>query len=129
MTHVTISSKLGEDTPLWRYMSLDKLVDLLAEQELHFTPLATFAKSDPFEGYLPAVAMDADASIVQPIVKDAESAWQLVEEHRKSVGHALMEEERTLAEKQIVGLKRGSAHFSRGYSEVDCRQLLAHQQG
>ena len=105
MTLLSISTKLGEDTSLWRYMSLDKLVDLLATQELHFTPLASFAKSDPFEGYLPAVAMDADASIFRPHVEDAESAWKLVEDHRKSIGHELTEAERALVEKQIGDLK------------------------
>jgi len=105
MTYVSISSKLSEDTPLWRYMSLDKLVDLLAVQQLHFTPLASFAKSDPFEGYLPAVAMDADASIFKPYVKDSELAWKLVEDHRNSVGHPLTEEERALDEKRIGDLK------------------------
>ena len=105
MTLLSISSELGEDTLLWRYMSLDKLVDLLATQELHFTPLASFAKSDPFEGYLPAVAMDADASIFRPHVEDAESAWKLVEVHRKNIGHELTNEERAPAEKQIADLK------------------------
>ena len=105
MTLLRISTKLGEDTTLWRYMSLDKLVDLLATQELHFTPLASFAKSDPFEGYLPAVAMDADASIIRPLVEDAESTWKLVGAHRKSIGHELTEEETDFTEKQISDLK------------------------
>jgi hypothetical protein len=111
MTHMTISSKLSEDTPLWRYMSMDKLVDLLAEQELHFTPLAAFAKSDPFEGYLPVVAMDALASILRPKVKDTESGWQLTEEHRQSVGYPLTEEEKALAEKQIVDQKEAPRNY------------------
>jgi hypothetical protein len=105
MTLLSTSIELGEDTSLWRYMSLDKLIDLLATQELHFTPLASFAKSDPFEGYLPAVAMDADASIFRPHVKDAESTWELVEAHRKRSGHELAEEERAVAEERIADLK------------------------
>jgi hypothetical protein len=111
MTRLSISTKLGEDIPLWRYMSLDKLVDLLATQELHFTPLASFAKSDPFEGYLPAVALEADASIFRPHVKDAELAWQLVEEHRKNVGHELTKEERALVEGQIADLKAAPRRY------------------
>ena len=105
MTLLSTSIKLGEDTSLWRYMSLDKLIDLLATQELHFTPLASFAKSDPFEGYLPAVAMDADASVFRPHVKDAESTWELVEAHRNSSGHELTDEERAVAEERITDLK------------------------
>lgn len=105
MTQLSISNELGLDTLLWRYVSLDKLIDFLATQELHFTPLASFAKSDPFEGYLPAVAMEADASIFRPKVNDAELAWQLVEEHRRNVGHELTKEEKDLFEKQLAELK------------------------
>lgn len=53
MTEVQASKQLSGTTKLWRYLSLDKLVDLLSTSELFFTPLAAFAKSDPFEGYLP----------------------------------------------------------------------------
>jgi hypothetical protein len=49
MTEVHVSAKLPRSTKLWRYLSLDKLVDLLSTNELCFTPLARFAKSDPFE--------------------------------------------------------------------------------
>ena len=105
MTLLQITTELSEDTTLWRYMSLDKLVDLLATAELHFTPLASFAKSDPCEGYLPAVAMEADASIFRPKVNDAEEARRLVEEHRKHIGQELTEEERALVGKSIADLK------------------------
>jgi hypothetical protein len=105
MTQLSISKELREDTLLWRYMSLDKLIDFLATQELHFTPLASFATSDPFEGYLPAVAMEADASIFRPKVNDAEATWQLVEDHRKNIGHELTKDERNLFLKQLSELK------------------------
>ena len=96
MTVVSVSTRLEENTPLWRYMSLDKLVNLLSTNELHFTPLASFVESDPFEGYLPAVAFEADASIFRPHIEDSELAFQLVEEHRRNVGHELTKEERAL---------------------------------
>jgi len=44
-------------------MPLDKFIDLVSTRTLFFAPLAWYAKSDPFEGYLPKVAMDAIASI------------------------------------------------------------------
>src|ERR1035437_6733730 len=94
MTVVQVSTKLDGNTPLWRYMSLDKLVDLLSMGELHFTPLASFLKSDPCEGYLPAVALEADASIFRQKVQDSELAFRLVEEHRKNVGLELAGEGR-----------------------------------
>ena len=52
MTATSVSTKLDGSTSLWRYMSLDKLVDLLSTRELQFAPLAWFVKSDPFEGRL-----------------------------------------------------------------------------
>src|ERR1035437_7498380 len=105
MTVVSVSTRLEENTPLWRYMSLDKLVNLLSTNELHFTPLASFVESDPFEGYLPAVAFEADASIFRPHIEDSELAFQLVEEHRRNVGHELTKEERALVLSQLGDLK------------------------
>src|ERR1035437_11178665 len=105
MTVVSVSTRLEENTPLWRYMSLDKLVNLLSTNELHFTPLASFVESDPFEGDLPAVAFEADASIFRPHIEDSELAFQLVEEHRRNVGHELTKEERALVLSQLGDLK------------------------
>jgi hypothetical protein len=48
---------------LWRYLSLDKLIDLVESKTLFFTPLAWYSKTDPFEGYMPQVGMEAMASI------------------------------------------------------------------
>jgi hypothetical protein len=105
MTVVNVSAKVDANTPLWRYMSLDKLVDLLFAKELHFTPLAFFVKSDPFEGYVPAVSLEAIASIFRPKVRDSELAFELVEEYRKSVGYELTREEKTRFQSQMDELK------------------------
>jgi hypothetical protein len=105
MTAVNISASLDGNTPLWRYMSLDKLIDLLSTRELHFTPLAFFVKSDPFEGYVPAVSLEAVASIFRPKVKDSEFAFELVKEHRKSVGYELTSAEKADFQRQMDGLK------------------------
>lgn len=48
---------------LWRYLSLDKFIDLVESKTIFFAPLAWYEKTDPFEGYLPHVAMEAIASI------------------------------------------------------------------
>lgn len=82
MTQVDVSKSLPGTNRLWRYMSLDKLIDLLATSELFFTPLAWFQETDPFEGFLPAVALDADASISRKFIEDAERTQLLVAEHR-----------------------------------------------
>jgi hypothetical protein len=105
MTAVSVSTELDGSASLWRYMSLDKLVDLLSTSELQFAPLAWFVNSDPFEGYLPAVALEADASIFRPLVKDNELAFQLVEEHRRNIGHELTEDEKALFKSQLEDLK------------------------
>lgn len=74
MTRVGVSSQLPGSTRLWRYLSLDKLIDLLATGELFFAPLASFIESDPYEGCMPAVAMEAHAGIFRPAIQDLESA-------------------------------------------------------
>ena len=83
MTAVKTSSQLTRDARLWRYLSLDKLIDLLSTGELFFAPLSSLAEIDPFEGYLPAVAMEAHAGIFRPAVRDLESLMPVVEDHRR----------------------------------------------
>ena len=76
MTEVQTSKKLPGSTKLRRYVSLDKFNDLVSTNELFFSPLASFAQTDPFEGYLPSVALDAHASISRKYVKDLQHAHQ-----------------------------------------------------
>jgi hypothetical protein len=58
-----VGKSLDDTNVLWRYISLDKFIDLVATKTLFFAPLDWYARSDPFEGYLPSVAMDVFASI------------------------------------------------------------------
>ena len=81
MSEVRISNQLPGDTKLWRYLSLDKFIDLLSKDMLHFTPLSSFVETDPYEGYLPKVAMDANAGMYRPMVKDVESGFDLGRVH------------------------------------------------
>jgi hypothetical protein len=97
MTEVQASTQLAGSTKLWRYLSLDKLIDLLLTSELFFTPLAAFARTDPFEGCLPSVAFEADASMVRQVVNDVGTAYGLLAEHRKAQGCPL-----TIAEQETV---------------------------
>lgn len=94
MTEVHTTTQLAGVTRLWRYLSLDKLIDLLSTSELFFTPLETFAKTDPYEGYLPSVAFDAHASIFQKYVNDFELSIQQAAEYRKKLGNPLTDTER-----------------------------------
>jgi hypothetical protein len=86
MTKVCTSSQLPGCTKLWRYLSLDKLIDLRATGELFFAPLASFIESDPFERYLPAVAMEAHAGIFRRVIQDLESVVSEVEHRSTKTG-------------------------------------------
>jgi hypothetical protein len=105
MTEVQASKQLPGTTRLWRYLSLDKLVDLLSTSELFFTPLAAFAKTDPFEGYLPSVAFDAHASISSKYVNDLELAHQQLAEHRRNKGYPLTDAERVTLETSLEDMR------------------------
>lgn len=105
MTKVHVTNQLPGNARLWRYLSLDRLIDLLSASELFFAPLATFAKSDPFEGYLPTVALDAYASIFRKGVTDSEHTRRVVEEHRNRQGFPLTDAERGALEASLEMLR------------------------
>jgi len=72
MSEVRASDTLEGSTRLWRYMSLDKFIDLLSMNQLYFAPLASYMKTDPFEGFLPAVCLEADANPFKDLIGDME---------------------------------------------------------
>ena len=105
MTQIHVSSQLPGTARLWRYMSLDKFVDLLSTQELFFTPLASFSNTDPYEGYLPKVALDAHASINKNIVAQMESAHKERAETLQKQGRTLSDREKQTLETQLEHLR------------------------
>lgn len=50
-----VTQNIAKDAFLWRYMSLDKLINLLDTQKLFFTPAYSYLDSDPFEGLPPKI--------------------------------------------------------------------------
>lgn len=68
MAKFNIFNNVTEDITIWRYISLDKLIDLLHTRTLFFTPLTFFQKTDPFEGYIPKVGLIALREITQKII-------------------------------------------------------------
>lgn len=76
MADVKVGSSVNTDIPLWRYMSLDKLVNLLESDSLFFTALETYQHTDPFEGYMPRVAFEAYAKAFEPEIKDLHAAYE-----------------------------------------------------
>lgn len=77
-----ITSNIDVDQKLWRYMSLDKLINLLNKKELFFTPVENYANSDPFEGLQPKSALDAIAGILR------QSQSEMLEQSLKVKAHA-----------------------------------------
>jgi len=65
MATLKVGKSLTDTDVLWRYLPLDKFIDLLESKTLFFAPLAWFEKTDPFEGYVPHVAMEAMAAIAR----------------------------------------------------------------
>lgn len=76
MAKVKVGESVNVDTPLWRYMSLDKLISLLEGNNLFFTPLESYQNSDPFEGYMPKVVFEAYSKAFGSEVKELENAQE-----------------------------------------------------
>lgn len=53
----TLVADLDPSTVIWRYMTLDKLIDLLESKALYFTSLLKYARTDPFEGLPPQLIL------------------------------------------------------------------------
>lgn len=62
-----ISRNLIGEQKIWRYMSFDKLINLLDTNSLFFTSLSSYNLTDPFEGLLPQSFKDSIAQQIQDI--------------------------------------------------------------
>ncbi|MFS2159217.1 DUF2971 domain-containing protein [Pseudomonas sp. Pseusp122] len=54
---VEITRSLDEDVVLWRYMALDKFINLFSDECLYFASLESYSKSDPMEGFPPKAVL------------------------------------------------------------------------
>ncbi|HEK3154202.1 TPA: DUF2971 domain-containing protein [Proteus mirabilis] len=54
---VEVGEGLSDEMTLWRYMSIDKLIDLFSKNKLFLTPLSIYQETDPFEGYAPQIVL------------------------------------------------------------------------
>ncbi|ELB2229688.1 DUF2971 domain-containing protein [Vibrio parahaemolyticus] len=59
LKRVVVGESLTSEMSLWRYMSLDKFIDLVNNKKLFLTPLSYYQATDPFEGLAPKVAFEA----------------------------------------------------------------------
>ncbi|HIF9358891.1 TPA: hypothetical protein ACX6RW_004050 [Photobacterium damselae] len=73
---VIVGESASVDEPLWRYMSLDKLIYLLETKQLYFTELESYNESDPFEGYMADVAAKAFAEVFGSQVSELKQAFE-----------------------------------------------------
>src|SRR5437660_9474481 len=67
---VGISKGLQPENRLWRYMSLDKLIDLLSTRSLYMSPVTQFEATDPYEGQDHPQTVKIWADIMRPSYED-----------------------------------------------------------
>jgi len=93
-----LSPTLKPETKLWRYMSLDKLIDILSSEELYFSPLSSYSKTDPYEGLLPKVILNTLSEVIKrpydELQMKIKSILDFVDQ-KKTQGFALSETEKT----------------------------------
>lgn len=128
MVNVKVGASVSEDLCLWRYMSIDKLIHLFEEETLFFTPLSYYAKSDPFEGYLPKVAFEALSSIFGESYKEIEVVYQqlkkLADDSRaegkpNTIGDDLLQDLRSKLDSQSEFIKEAYKKLAKGIT-VNC---------
>ncbi len=85
LAKLRIGDSVSKHLPLWRYMSLDKLIHMLESESLFFAPLQSYKDSDPFEGYLPKKAFQALSGIFQPEYKELEAVYEQLEERQEKI--------------------------------------------
>lgn len=78
-SHTKIIGSIDPNTEIWRYISIEKLVDLLEHRRLYFSAISSYANSDPFEGYLPFVAMKAHAKIYRKQYDELKEYFKKIE--------------------------------------------------
>lgn len=53
----TLVGDLSNEEVIWRYMTLDRLINVLDDKALFMSSLGSYSKSDPYEGYPPPVVL------------------------------------------------------------------------
>ncbi|MGC9402708.1 DUF2971 domain-containing protein [Vibrio genomosp. F10 str. 9ZC157] len=79
LKRVVVGKSLDLEMSLWRYMSLDKFIDLVNNKKLFLTPLSYYQATDPFEGFTPKVAFEATTNIFLKGIEELEAQSQLIE--------------------------------------------------
>lgn len=80
-----VTPNIQPDQKLWRYMSLERLIDILSRKKLFFAPLNAYAASDPFEGLLPKVALDPLIQSLSIFIDDFALQKKMMEERTLNI--------------------------------------------
>lgn len=135
MAQVKIGSSVEGSPSLWRYMSIDKLIDLLEKESLYFSPLSHYSSTDPFEGYLPKVAFEALSSAFGKSYTEIETVYfqlQEMADRAKSegatnvVGEELLQELRVRLDSQSDFIKESYKTIAKGIT-VNCWHSNSHE--
>jgi hypothetical protein len=54
----TLVGDLSCEENIWRYMTLDRFINILDDSALYMSSLGAYSKSDPYEGYPPPVVLN-----------------------------------------------------------------------
>lgn len=128
MAQVKLGKSVSVDSSLWRYMSLDKLINLFESEALFFTPLSYYAKSDPFEGYLPKVAFEALNTIFGESYTENEVIYEQLKKlsdeaalagNPNPIGESLLKDLRIKLDSQSEFLKEVYKKIAKGIT-VNC---------
>lgn len=65
-----VTKNISLDQKLWRYMSLERLIQILETKKLYFTAINKYQLSDPFEGLLPTAFLSKMSEFILSIKND-----------------------------------------------------------
>lgn len=131
LASIKIGHSIDGNQTLWRYMSIDKLVNILETKSLYFSPLSSYANSDPFEGYLPKVALEAFSSVFNDSLERLNSAYSNLLEIARNLDSNAAENEkikrlREDIDKQPEIIKESYRKIIRGVT-VSCWHTNSHE--
>ena len=84
---VKVIGGLPDDTIIWRYMSIDKFINLLEDSSLFFSPLSYYEKTDPFEGYPPPKMIEMLYSVQDSFYEKMQENIDYFDAHAQSQSH------------------------------------------
>lgn len=116
---VIVGESASVDESLWRYMSLDKLINLLETKQLYFTALESYNESDPFEGYMPDVAAKAFAEVFGSQVSELKQAYESLKQIDDTHNNPKLDEMRDGIEKLGSIMELAFHKISKGIT-VNC---------